>query len=59
MMKCNASFVCWCHMNWLVIWFFLLIFVTTVNKLIFSTFKCPYHVSLTLVRPFRCASILH
>ena len=48
-MKYNDSFVCCNHMNWLVIWFFLLIFVTTVNKLIFSTFKCPYHVSLTLV----------
>lgn len=29
-------------MNWLVIWFFLLIFVTTMNKTLFSALKCPY-----------------
>lgn len=36
-------------MNWLVIWFFLLIFVTTMNKTLFSALKCPYPISITLV----------
>ena len=36
-------------MNWLVIWFFLLIFVTTMNKTLFSALKCPYPISITLI----------
>ena len=36
-------------MNWLVTWFFLLIFVTTVNKVFFSSLNCPYPICITLV----------
>lgn len=36
-------------MIWLVIWFFLLIFVTTINKVFFSSMNCPYPICITLV----------
>lgn len=34
---------------WVAAWFCIVICVTTLNKTLFTTLKCPYPVSITLV----------
>lgn len=37
-------------MFWVFAWFFIVICVTTLNKTLFTSLKCPYPVSITMVR---------
>ncbi len=34
---------------WVPIWFVIVILVTTLNKTLFTSLKCPYPVTITMV----------
>ena len=38
-------------MFWVIAWFCIVICVTTLNKTLFTSLKCPYPVSITMVAP--------
>lgn len=42
--KKNSSMIIW-----VPVWFTIVILVTTLNKTLFTAFKCPYPLSITTV----------
>ncbi|CBK23301.2 uncharacterized protein [Blastocystis hominis] len=40
---------------WVPIWFTIVILVTTLNKTLFTSLKCPYPLSITMIHMLSCA----